>query len=125
MKTVKKIGTIYPRKVMCRLTVDDYQQLKAESITLGLSLSDYFRRLVFDKRAHLIVDASKLVEWLDRVAVESNFSIDALKNYLSVQTRDPNNPEHFDKMYILAGACLVSQQNIEKCIKRLIQLMGK
>jgi len=125
MKTVKTIGTIYPLKVMCRLTVDDYQQLKAESIALGLSLSDYFRRLVFDKRAHLIVDASKLVEWLDRVAVESNFSTDALKNYLSVQTRDPNNPEHFDKMYTLAGACLVSQQNIEKCIKRLIQLMGK
>lgn len=125
MKTVKTIGTIYPRKVMCRLTVDDYQQLKAESLSLGLPLSDYFRRLIFDKRAHLVVDAAKLVEWLDKVSVECSFSTDALKNYLSVQVRDPNNPKHFDKMYTLAGDCLTSQQNIEKCIKRLIKLMGK
>lgn len=125
MKTVKTIGTIYPRKVMCRLTVDDYQQLKAESISLGLPLSDYFRRLIFDKRAHLVVDAAKLVEWLDKVSVECSFSTDALKNYLGVQVRDPNNPEHFDKMYTLADDCLTSQQNIEKFIKRLIKLMGK
>ena len=125
MKTVKTTGTIYPRKVMCRLTVDDFGQLKAESLSLGLPLSDYFRRLIFDKRAHLVVDAAKLVEWLDKVAVECSFSTDALKNYLSVQVRDPNNPEHFDKMYTLAGDCLTSQQNIEKCIKRLIKLIGK
>ncbi|SDC78639.1 hypothetical protein [Pedobacter soli] len=125
MKKERIIGTIYPRKVMCRLTVDDYQQLKAESLALGLPLSDYFRRLIFDRRAHLVVNAAKLVEWLDKVAVESNFSTDALINYLSVQVRDPNNREHFDKVYTLAGACLTSQQDIEKCIKRLIQLMGK
>lgn len=125
MKSEKPIGTIYPRKVMCRLTIDNYQQLKAESLALGLPLSDYFRRLVFDKRAHLVVDAAKLIEWLDKVAVESNFSTNALKKHLTGQIRDPNNHEYFDKMYALTAACLTSQQNIEKCIKRLIQLMGK
>lgn len=125
MKKTNIPGPLYPRKVMCRFTVEEYEQLKTDSAALGLYMSDYFRRLIFEKRAHLLVDAAELVEWLDNIAIESSSSNQALWDYLKALPRSFDDRSRSDELGRLIVNYSYSLQNIERCIKHLIRLMAK
>jgi hypothetical protein len=125
MANSSKQDQLRKRVTMWRLTEQEYGQIKKESTALGLSMSEYFRRLVFDKRSHLLVDAAILVKWLDAIAAESSSSNRALCRFIESSFDGESDEYCIIELGSLITNCIASQSNIEKCMKKLISLMGR
>ncbi|TCD11481.1 hypothetical protein EZ449_04250 [Pedobacter frigidisoli] len=72
MKKSYKGNELRNRKAICCLTDEEHREIKTDITKLGVTMSEYLRRILFDRRAHLIIDSAQLIEWLDRIAIESS-----------------------------------------------------
>lgn len=107
------------------MTDKEYTEMKKEITKLGVTMSEYIRRILFDKRAHLLLDSADLVEWLDRVAVESGSSTLAIRNFVQKCAIElPADKYYMNELISLVAKCYESQYNIGKCMKKLIKLIG-
>lgn len=125
MKKPYKVNELRNRKAICCMTDKEYTEMKKEITKLDITMSEYIRRILFDKRAHLLLDSAHLVEWLDRVAVESASSTLAIRNFVQKCAIDlPTDKYYMNKLISLVAKCYESQYNIGKCMKKLIKLIG-
>ena len=125
MKKPYKVNELRNRKAICCMTDKEYTEMKKEISKLGVTMSEYIRRILFDKRAHLLLDSAHLVEWLDRVAIESGSSTFAIRNFVQkCAIESPADKYYMNELISLVAKCYESQYNIGKCMKKLIKLIG-
>lgn len=123
MKKTYKENELRNRKAICCLTDEEYREIKKDITRLGVTMSEYLRRILFDKRAHLIIDSSQLVEWLDRIAIESSDSTRSIREFILKPFIITARGYQLDELLNLVVKCIECQSNIGKCMKKLIKLM--
>ena len=124
MKKKYKENELRNRKAICCLTDDEYREIRKDITKLGVTMSEYLRRILFDKRAHLLIDSAQLVNWLDRVAVESQSSTLAIHRFTQNTFEGTLNRYRVDELMNLVGECISSQHNIGRCMRKLIKMIN-
>jgi hypothetical protein len=124
MKKSYKENELRNRKMICCVTDEEYKEIKGDITKLGITMSEYLRRILFDKKAHLLLDSAQLVDWLDKIALESSSVTLAVRNLIQKPNEVTLEGYHVDELMQSVVSCIVSQRNIARYMKKLIMLIG-
>jgi len=123
MKKSYKENELRNRKAICCLTDEEYRNIKKDIAKLGLTMSEYLRRILFDKRAHLLVDSAQLVNWLDKVAIESHCSTLSIQRFTNQQFEGQLGTCQIEELIGLVKKCITSHDSIGRCMRKLIRVI--
>jgi hypothetical protein len=124
MKKSYKENELRNRKMICCITDEEYMKIKEDITKLGVTMSEYLRRILFDKRAHLLLDSAQLVDWLDKIAVESSSATLAIRNLTQKPYEVTLEGHYVDELMNSVANCVAAQRNIGRYMKKLIKLIG-
>jgi hypothetical protein len=124
MKKSYKENELRNRKMICCVTDEEYKEIKGDITKLGVTMSEYLRRILFDKRAHLLLDSAQLIDWLDQIAVESSSVTLAIRNIMQKPYEVTLEGYQVDEFTKSVANCIASQRNISRYMKKLIKLIG-
>ncbi|WP_316844636.1 plasmid mobilization protein [Pedobacter psychrodurus] len=124
MKKPYKENELRNRKAICCLTDEEYREIKKDITKLGVTMSEYLRQILFDKRAHLLLDSAQLVKWMDQIAIESRSSILAIHRFAQNPFEGTHDCCHADELRNLIDKCISSQHNIGRCMRKLIKVIN-
>jgi len=124
MKKSYKENELRNRKLICCVTDEEFSEIKTDITKLGLTMSEYLRRILFDKRGHLLFDSAQLVEWMDKVAVESGSSSLAIQSFMQKYGETVIDPPSAKELIKLIAKWTYSKRNIAKYMKKLIEIIG-
>jgi hypothetical protein len=124
MKKPYKENELRNRKMICCVTDEEYKKIKEDITKLGVTMSEYLRRILFDKRAHLLLDSAQLVDWLDKIAVESSSATLSIRNLTQKPYEVTPEGHYVDELMNSVANCVAAQRNIGRYMKNLIKLIG-
>ena len=124
MKKSYKENELRNQKLICCVTEEEFHAIKKDITKLGLTMSEYLRRILFDKRAHLLIDSAFLVYWMDKIAVESDSSSLALQSLLQRYGETMIERPGAEELIKLIAKWTSSRRDIARYMKKLIVLIG-